>query len=342
MAIPPTPPTRRVSGTFDEREGASSALAPSPPRAHEVSRPPRRGVARVRFPNGDVYEGAFARGLRDGRGVFEEALTGHRYEGDWVRGERDGEGEFVSGDGAFRYSGTWRKGRRAGRGRAEIHGSTYEGEWKNDAFHGTGVLVDTAGNQYEGEFQQGRKHGSGTQTYADGSKYSGEWRDGVRHGTGHLVARDGSTYSGQWRDGVPSGEGTRVAATGATHRGVFADGKPHGWGVATEDGVEREGEWDRGAALEDCDWTLKYDDGRRYAGLLKGGVPHGEGVMKWASGESYAGAFVEGKRAGRGIAVFADGSVYDGLWRHDHPALVGQGKLTRADGSVVFAEPSPN
>ncbi len=342
VAMPPTPLPRRVSGTFDEREGASAALAPSPPRAHEVSRPPRRGVARVRFPNGDVYEGAFARGLRDGRGVFEEALTGHRYEGDWVRGERDGEGEFVSGDGAFCYSGTWKKGRRAGRGRAEIHGSTYEGEWKNDAFHGTGVLVDTAGNQYEGEFQQGRKHGSGTQTYADGSKYSGEWRDGARHGTGHLVARDGSTYSGQWRDGVPSGEGTRVAATGATHRGVFADGKPHGWGVATEDGVEREGEWDRGAALEDCDWTLKYDDGRRYAGLLKGGVPHGEGVMKWASGESYAGAFVEGKRAGRGIAVFADGSVYDGLWRHDHPALVGQGKLTRADGSVVFAEPSPS
>ena len=92
MAMPPTPPTRRVSGTFDEREGASSALAPSPPRAHEVSRPPRRGVARVRYTNGDVYEGAFARGLRDGRGVFEEALTGHRYEGDWVRGERDGEG----------------------------------------------------------------------------------------------------------------------------------------------------------------------------------------------------------------------------------------------------------
>ena len=171
------------------------------------------------------------------QGVFEEALTGHRYEGDWVRGVRDGEGEFVSGDGAFRYSGTGKKGRRAGRGRAEIHGSTYEGEWKNDAFHGTGVLVDTAGNQYEGEFQQGRKHGSGTQTYADGSKYSGEWRDGARHGTGHLVARDGSTYSGQWRDGVPSGEGTRVAATGATHRGVFADGKPHGWGVATDDGA---------------------------------------------------------------------------------------------------------
>ena len=133
-----------------------------------------------------------ARGLRDGRGVFEEALTGHRYEGDWVRGERDGEGEFVSGDGAFRYSGTWKKGRRAGRGRAEIHGSTYEGEWKNDAFHGTGFLVDTVGNQYEGEFHQGRKHGSGTQTYADGSKYSGEWRDGARHGTGHLVVRDGS------------------------------------------------------------------------------------------------------------------------------------------------------
>lgn len=109
--------------------------------------------------------------------------------------------------------------------------------------------------------------------------------------------------------------------------------------MATEDGVEREGEWEHGSALEDCDWTLKYADGRRYAGRLKEGAPHGAGVMKWASGESYAGAFAECRRAGRGIAVFADGSIYDGLWRHDHPALVGQGKLTRADGSIVFAEP---
>ena len=142
-AFPPTPPTRRVSGTFDEREGASSALAAAPPRADEVSRPPRRGVARVRFPNGDVYDGGFARSLRDGRGVFEEALTGHLYDEDWVRDERDGEGDFASGDGAFRYSGTWRKGRREGRGKATIHGSTYDGSWKEDAFHGTGVLVDT-------------------------------------------------------------------------------------------------------------------------------------------------------------------------------------------------------
>ena len=310
--MPPTPPPRGVSGTFDEGARVRGPRARAAAGLYVRGR--RDAAPQKALPNGDVYEGAFARGLRDGRGVFEEALTGHRYEGDWVRGERDGEGEFVSGDGAFRYSGTWKKGRRAGRGRAEIHGSTYEGEWKNDAFHGTGVLVDTAGNQYEGEFQQGRKHGSGTQTYADGSKYSGEWRDGARHGTGHLVARDGSTYSGQWRDGVPSGEGTRVAATGATHRGEFADGKPHGWGVATEDGVEREGEWDRGAALEDCDWALKYDDGG--APGRSGRPParrrgHEVGLGITAGG-------VAGRRAGRGIAVF-------GTWvndvAHDHPAL---------------------
>ena len=29
----------------------------------------------MRYPNGDVFDGWFARGLRDGLGVFEEALT---------------------------------------------------------------------------------------------------------------------------------------------------------------------------------------------------------------------------------------------------------------------------
>ena len=55
--------------------------------------------------------------------------------------------------------------------------------------------------------------------------------------------------------------------------------------------------------------------------------------------------FLEAEDPDKDIFLYINspgGSVYDGLWRHDHPALVGQGKLTRADGSVVFAEPSPS
>ena len=71
---PPCSPDRFETA---RRPGASANLAAALPRPNERSTAPRRGKARVRYPNGDVFDGWFARGLRDGLGVFEEALTGH-------------------------------------------------------------------------------------------------------------------------------------------------------------------------------------------------------------------------------------------------------------------------
>ncbi|KAH8095343.1 hypothetical protein JL720_2638 [Aureococcus anophagefferens] len=223
------------------RERESRRGAPATERAVHA---PRRGKARVRYPNGDVFDGWFARGLRDGLGVFEEALTsaltGHTFDGDWKRGLRHGSGTFTSGDGAFSYCGQWRLGRRCGEGTATLRGKvSYAGRWRDDAFHGDGALVDHARNAYRGEFEDGLKHGVGEQTYADGAVYKGEWFRGERHGVGHLVKRDGETFAGSWVAGRPHGEGTLTRPDGTSHAGGFVRGAPHGWGVVTTASEER-------------------------------------------------------------------------------------------------------
>ena len=42
------------------------------------------GKATASFPNGDLYEGEFVEGKRQGRGCYRYAATGDKYDGNWV------------------------------------------------------------------------------------------------------------------------------------------------------------------------------------------------------------------------------------------------------------------
>ncbi|KAJ8606917.1 hypothetical protein CTAYLR_008622 [Chrysophaeum taylorii] len=326
---------------------SSPLVSEETPREDEVARPPRKGCARVRYPNGDVYEGSFESGLRHGRGLFTEALSGHAYDGEWRRGKRHGRGTFATGDGTFVYDGEFVKGKRCGEGVAKLRDScSYAGSWRDNVFDGRGILVDAAKNSYEGEFFDGRKHGVGAQTYADGARYSGEWRRGYRDGQGHCDYPDGTTYAGRWERDKYRGHGTILKDGRAAFDGSFDAGKRHGWGlesIRTPDGkiFRREGRWSRGFPdLSADDWTLTYPDNSTYVGPVSRDEdsplklkPHGKhGVMKWANGDTYAGGFVHGKRAGLGFAVFHNGDQYRGEWHDDHISLTGAGDLTLADG----------
>ncbi|KAJ1461688.1 hypothetical protein M885DRAFT_457040 [Pelagophyceae sp. CCMP2097] len=319
---------RQDNGAQDASPDARLSPLPAAPVSGEVSTAPRRGTARVRYPNGDVYDGPFCGGLREGKGVFSEKLTGHVYNGEWRKGERHGEGTFKSGDGSFSYDGGWRRGKRGGRGSAHIRQScSYVGDWRDGVFHGQGTLVDAARNAYEGEFDRGRKHGMGTQTYGEtGQTYSGEWSDGQRSGTGHCVFKDGATYSGAWLHDAATGEGALVGADGSRHDGLFRRGRPHGWGESTSNGDKREGCWDEGRASEAEDWSIFFKDGRKYNGAVRAGMPHGRGTCKWPNGEAYNGAWANGKRHGRGFGVGPTGQVYDGEWFDDREAPNGASK----------------
>jgi len=41
------------------------------------------GKATAYYPNGDIYEGDFAQGIREGRGKYFYAVNGDKYEGEF-------------------------------------------------------------------------------------------------------------------------------------------------------------------------------------------------------------------------------------------------------------------
>ena len=45
----------------------------------------------MKYPNGDVYDGALEEGKRNGKGTMTY-FNGDKYEGDWLNDLRDGEG----------------------------------------------------------------------------------------------------------------------------------------------------------------------------------------------------------------------------------------------------------
>ena len=85
--------------------------------------------------------------------------------------------------------------------RQDIHGHTYEGEWKDGKRHGQGKFTYASGDTYEGEWKDGKSHGQGKLTYPGGNTYEGEFKDGKYHGQGKYANRHGRIYEGEWKDG---------------------------------------------------------------------------------------------------------------------------------------------
>ena len=47
--------------------------------------------------------------------------------------------------------------------------------WKNNQFHGRGLMVWSDGRKYYGEYNKGLKHGKGMCVFADGNFIKGVW-----------------------------------------------------------------------------------------------------------------------------------------------------------------------
>ena len=50
----------------------------------------RHGSGKLIFMNGDIYEGGFHKGLREGRGTYRMKSNGGLYVGNWSRAKRHG------------------------------------------------------------------------------------------------------------------------------------------------------------------------------------------------------------------------------------------------------------
>lgn len=108
--------------------------------------------------NGEIYEGEFYEGLKEGFGTWKESKTGASYVGEWKRSRPNGYGIFIS----------------------EVDpskGTKYEGEWKNGLKHGPGTeQYRDSGDVYVGHFNNGKAEGEGKYIWNSGSVYEGEFR----------------------------------------------------------------------------------------------------------------------------------------------------------------------
>ena len=104
------------------------------------------------------------------------------------------------------------------------------------------------GALYVGEVNDGAIRGIGSIRNRDGTIYAGEIHDGAPGSFGRYRYVDLGFYEGQFANGAPNGTGYyRASRHEGWYRGGVMKGKAHGRGtVATGDGVELEGEFDRG------------------------------------------------------------------------------------------------
>lgn len=98
------------------------------------------------------YEGEVdENGLPHGKGVLSDDW-GEVYDGEFVHGKREGMGREYDEYGKVCYHGEWKNDVREGNGTEYICGQiVYDGEWKNDKANGFGRSFDAEGEiLYEG------------------------------------------------------------------------------------------------------------------------------------------------------------------------------------------------
>ena len=176
------------------------------------------GYGKMMYPNGDMYEGNFENGIKQGTGtmIFHTACI---YIGEWNNDNMEGSGYMKWPMGDYFY-----------------------GEWKNgDPYYGTKYFLQPNAPYdapiegrycvYTGTFDGGGLlSGWGTMRWPDGDVYVGQWENNVRSGWGTLYwpSEDSNipeySFVGQFSSrhgGFIYGEGTMYYRDGSVVEGTW-------------------------------------------------------------------------------------------------------------------------
>lgn len=215
----------------------------------------------------------------------------------------------------------------------------YHGEvLRGYCMHGTGKIQYANGDKYEGVFAVGKRHGKGVFTSKDGEEYAGEFVWNKPQGTGKLTSVGGDVYTGQFHCGKKHGHGLQKWKNGDLYVGEFRNKLRHGHGVlTTADGSIYDGSFIEGK--KSGEGSFHYSNGDSYTGNFESGRQNGFGVVILANGEKYTGEWRDGQYHGLGKYEYTTGDVYEGSYEEGSP-VIGQGKLTRVGGSVLYENSS--
>lgn len=215
--------------------------------------------------DGDLFEGYFLNGKKNGRGKYIWA-NGNVYDGNWVDGKCTGKGRITWSSGAS-FDGEWKDNQMSEGKYSFADGSVYEGSFKNGKYDGYGKRIYKDGEKYEGQWHDDKKHGHGTCTWANGDTYEGDWKDGKRCGYGEQTFESGSKYFGWWKDNDYHGFGRFVFASGSENVGEFKNGNENGIFLIKRDGEWYGYKWVDGEIIPSLDGALiTYNDGSGYVG----------------------------------------------------------------------------
>ena len=175
-------------------------------------------------------------------------------------------------------------------------GAVYDGETRDDLFHGEGTLTWPDGRYYEGAFREGRLHGHGKLVDRRGCVQEGQFVDGVLHGQGQFTC-DEATWQGRFEQGELV-EGSVSYTEGGSYQGEFRDFAPHGQGLwVTEAGQHYEGRFENGELVEG---RYRDEEGYQYEGQFRYFSFHGQGTLTRPDGVVIRGEFENGYAHGNG------------------------------------------
>ena len=109
----------------------------------------------------------------------------------------------------------------------------YQGEWKNDLFHGCGIETIPSRGIYTGQFKNGLVEGFGIQEFPNGQVYKGDWKNNMKHGVGEDTYATGDRYLGEFENNMRSGRGTMYWSDGDIFRGLYELDVRDGYGQYT-------------------------------------------------------------------------------------------------------------
>ncbi len=318
---------------------------------------------KIRFRNGDVYEGAVRFG--SAHSTIAHISYGYgcnsSYSGQFHYNMKQGIGTRNYIDGST-YRGSFDGNKINGHGTMHFgddHTSyiKYTGQWEDGFFHGEGELLYKYSSyikNFKGEFFKGLYHGKGKLRYRDGGYYEGEFNallmplTSCRHGKGTRVWASGNKFEGTWKSNLMAEGRYSDLKHCSTYVGSFIDDKKSGK-IGKEIWHSPNGK----AYYDPClQWKHKGVESCRYIGEYKFGHFHGRGKFSSQNGRSYDGEWKLGKQHGSGVAVLLRscergnpekmfigkyGSLYkpikyEGEWSEGK--WHGKGKLSFLDGTT--------
>ena len=127
------------------------------------------------------------------------------------------------------YTGDFKHGKLNGQGKYldKAQALRYEGQFRDDLFHGEGVRLLTlkdriafhgqhAKEKYAGQWRQGRRYGKGV--WSCGKElFEGQWKDDRIDGVGLYRWENGDTFEGELKNQLRDGQGCLYTGDGDTY-----------------------------------------------------------------------------------------------------------------------------